>query len=225
MWMTMQKIPKLLKSEKELGQIYPPRSEATSPPSNIEFFRGFSAQYKYNDIRTLFHLFNGEVSLFTRKLVPVKEYNLTPLMKEQLLSLKLDESKFQLLDGGIMRHLTIKRENPLVLWDILVHDGYHLLGTTYRHRYSLLKNTCGDPTEFEKDTKNEVGLKIGKGPLWLAPSFQRDFGRLYQKTIGTDYLEGIILKDVNAKLDSGASERNNTSWQIKIRKPTKSTMF
>lgn len=217
-------IPITLRSTEELEKLYPPRAEAMAPPSTLGRFKGFIAQYKYNDIRTLFHVGPQGIELYTRKREPVREYQLTAEMQQAWNSLHLSRDQHHTIDGGILRHLVLRGQSPIIVWDILVHDGIYLLGTTYRERYQLLKRICGGSFRAESLTGREVGLVV-TGLLWLAPWYENGFENLYEKTLDVDYLEGLILKDPRAKLASGFHERNNTRWQIKFRKQSKSYMF
>jgi ATP-dependent DNA ligase len=195
------------------------------PPSSLDRFKGFIAQYKYDDIRTLVHFHRGgEVTLLTRKLEPVKEYRLTPRMTAAFRSLELDPARIHVLDGGVMRHLRVHGENPIVLWDILVHNGQYLLDTTYAERYQLLRELAGEPATFESKTGRKIGL-IVSDELWLAPTFTEDFGGLFDGIADLDPIEGLLLKNAHARLESGFKEVNNSRWQIKIRKPKKHYMY
>jgi ATP-dependent DNA ligase len=195
------------------------------PPSSLERFKGFVAQYKYDDIRTLFHFHRGgEISLLSRKLEPVKEYRLTSRMARAFQSLELDPSQIHVLDGGVMRHLRVHGQNPIVVWDILVHNGQYLLGTTYAERYQLLRELAGEPAEFESATGRKIGLTISN-ELWLAPIFTGNFRELFEKVSDLSPVEGLLLKNAHARLESGFKEVNNSRWQIKIRKPKKHYMY
>ena len=215
---------KPIESRRELTRIYPPRIKIILPPENLDRVRGYIAQYKYNDIRTLFHFLPEEILLFTRKREPVREYSLTERMKSALRKLRLDPTKLHTLDGGIMRHLTVSGESPIVIWDILVHDNLPLTDTTMIDRYRLLQKICSNPKKIENATGHQIGLEID-GPLWLAPIFTKNLREHFLEAIPTDYLEGLILKDPRARLSTPRHEDNNTSWQIKIRKPAKNYAF
>ena len=217
-------ISKRIESKTELVRIYPPRIEIILPPENLERIRGYYAEYKYNDIRTLIHILPGEILLMTRKREPVKEYSLTEPMKNALNRLRLDPTKLHTLDGGIIRHLSIGGEHPIVLWDVLVHDNIPLIDRTMVDRYRLLEKICGHPKKLENSTGHQIGLEVS-GALWLAPLFTSNFKARYLVATQVDYLEGLVLKNPHAPLESSRHEENNTSWQIKIRKPAKNYAF
>jgi ATP-dependent DNA ligase len=201
-------------------RLYPPRARTALHPRELRSLAGYVAQFKYNDIRTLVHLLpGGEVVLRTRQLEPHREYALTPRMRGWLQALELDPDTHHVLDGGVLRKFSVRGEQPLVLWDILVHEGRHLVGQRYRDRYALLKAACGNPRQLETDTGLEAGLRV-RGVLWLAPWHTRGFAELFSRALGADFLEGLMLKDPGARLEPGTKEENNTRWQLKVRKPT-----
>jgi len=211
--------PRLLRSLKELRKLYPPRATRSVSPNSLERLKGFVAQYKYDDIRTLILITpGGRVELMTRKRQPHFEYTLTPGMKKSLLHLDLDGSKYHVLDGGVIRHFSVGKERPIILWDILVHNDQYLVGSTYRDRYALLKSICGSPDLVEQVTGRDIALVIS-GNLWLAPIFKSGFADRYWHASETEWLEGLMLKNPAGKLTRALSEENNGSWQLKARKP------
>src|SRR6185437_8467572 len=134
----------LLREPARLKSLYPPRAEVTVNPARLARYRGkYIGQFKYNDVRTLILIFpHGKVELLTRQRVPHKGYRLSSRMRSALHSLDLSPVHSHVLDGGIMRYLSVRGERPVILWDILVHDDEYLLGSTYLQRYALLKKIC-----------------------------------------------------------------------------------
>lgn len=198
--------------------LYPPRAVGAIPPSEAPHFRGWIAQYKYHDVRTLVYFFpDGHLELFNRTRQPLGIYSLTAGMNEDLHRLKLRQGFFHVLDGGLMHAKTRRIRDRLILWDILVHDSQYLLGTTYLERYTRLASVCGNPTAYERETGDQLALRVNKH-VWLAPTFTRGLARRYAKLIHLDEVEGLMLKDPRGKLERGIRERNNGSWQIRVRK-------
>jgi ATP-dependent DNA ligase len=206
-------------SQLEPDRLYPPRALSALNPGSLRSVAGFVAQYKYNDIRTLIHLLpDGRIDLRTRQREPVKEYDLTFRMRGWLSSLELDPDLHHVLDGGILRHFTARGEAPIVLWDVLVHDGKPLIGERYRDRYTLLRRICREPNAPEQETGREVALQV-RGALWMAGWHTQGYEGLFARTRGVDFLEGLMLKDPGARLEPGTREENNARWQLKVRKP------
>lgn len=199
-------------------RIHPPRPESAIPPSTLSHYKGYIAQYKYNDVRTLaiFSPFD-EVELLNRHLQPHRFYSLSPGMKKALLSLKLRKDRYHILDGGILHRVGGLRDR-IVFWDILVHDGRYLIGETLARRYALLQKICENPAQSEEETGFGIGLRVNEH-IWLAPLIRENFERHFRLSLGLDVLEGLVLKIPGSRLEQAFGERNNGSWQIRVRKP------
>ena len=216
----------LLSQPELLKRIYPPRAEVTLNPARLAHDgRGYIGQFKYNDVRTLIFFFpEGRIELLTRKREPHRGYHMSEGMRRALLGLGLSRERSHVIDGGILKNLSVKGERPIVIWDILVHDDDYLLGTTYEERYGLLRRICGNPSRAERVTGREVGLQVTP-QLWLAPVFKSHFEEKFQQARPADYLEGLMLKDPRGKLERGLLPRNNVGWQLKVRKRRKDYVF
>lgn len=114
-----------------------------------------------------------------------------------------------------------------VIWDILVYNSEYLIGSTFLERMQLLEQLypsvqmrVGDTFEGYRhlcitDHKN----------IFKAPCYDSKFEALYKMIVDVDLYEGLVLKRSNAKLTLGLTEKNNNTWQIKCRKPTKNYQF
>lgn len=208
---------------RELRPLFPPRPRGAINPAALPRYRGFYAQPKYNDIRTLIYFRpDSGIELFTRQREPHREYALTAGMSRSLGTLKLASGFYHVLDGGILR--TPKKmpkgvDRPIILWDILVHESRYLVGTTYRERYALLKKVAGDPGRFETRTGHKLGLRI-HGSLWMAPLYRSRFEERFTELARLEEIEGLVLKNPNGTLERAVRQENNGDWQIRVRKPT-----
>lgn len=198
--------------------LYPPRIETAIRPDTLRKYRGFIAQFKYHDVRTLVSL--PDLELRNRHRQKLVEYRITPSLTRDLHQLAWNENGPLLLDGGILRESVPKVGRPLILWDILVYDGRYLLGTPYRERYELLCSLCGNPRTPEPYTGQRIAIEVTR-EIWLAPCFERseNFPGIFARTLPVSYLEGLVLKNPAAPLERSLSESNNTRWQLKVRKP------
>lgn len=112
-----------------------------------------------------------------------------------------------------------------IIWDILVYNGLYLIGQTTQERLELLENLypC-NRIQVSKDHSIEMYNHIcctGHKGIYRAPTYLSGFSELYKDLVKTDLYEGLLLKRKDAALSYGYNEKNNTSWQIKIRKSTK----
>lgn len=114
-----------------------------------------------------------------------------------------------------------------VIWDILVYDSKYLLGSTFSERMALLE-------QLYPCVKMVVGKELNSlshlcftnyKNCYKAPCYEYGFDVLYNSIVDTDLYEGLVLKRKDAKLSYGLTERNNSDWQIKCRKPTKNYDF
>lgn len=221
---------------KEARYIFPPRPDGAIPRTDNEIFRDLDwvAQYKYNDTRCLIKLLeSGEIQLWNRHAERMRTYH-TPLdLQEQLEALRTREDLgirgYCLFDGGLLdqKHRAIK--NTIVIWDILVLDGEHLIGTTYRHRYNKVHALCSG--ESYKYSGHRLGNKITQDifvPDLLTPGEWNDAWKTVDE-INEPYLstgeagpllEGLVYKDPEAELEFGFKEKNNSSWQARSRVET-----
>jgi ATP-dependent DNA ligase len=115
-----------------------------------------------------------------------------------------------------------------VIWDILVYEGYYLLGSTFVERMYILEKLypCIEMMVDDNGLKanNHLCFTSHKN-IYKAPVYTNNFSKLYDSIVDTDLYEGLVLKRKDAKLSYGLTEKNNNDWQIKCRKPTKSYDF
>lgn len=205
--------------------IYPPRPESKILPTHIGFYDNgqYLAQPKYNGSCCNLFLIPGEpIRIFNRhgeqKTRVDKEIDFPSLMQEKAMVLSgelLDKSK-RGEDGMIV--------SGFVIWDILVYGSRYLIDSTLQERLDLLEALW----PITRGIVTTAGLKhydhlsfTSTAHIYRAPTYEADFLELYSDIIKTDLYEGFVLKKKDAKLTFGFNEKNNSSWQIKVRKPTK----
>lgn len=125
--------------------IFPPRTKDSTPRSELAIYAslGWQAQLKYNDSHALIkYKSDGSVELWNRHAERFRTYTAPDWLLEQLNSLRprlrLQPGTWTLLDGGVLDHKHVAIRDTIVIWDVLVYNGQHLVGTTYQHRYNLL---------------------------------------------------------------------------------------
>lgn len=235
--------------------IFPPRSTDAIPLADAKIFAtlGWIAQIKYNDGRALIKYAPGKPpELWNRHGERFRTYTapnwlLTELEHVAKL-LNLDPDQWTLLDGGLLdqKHQAIK--DTIVIWDILVMNGKHLLGSTYQDRYDfLIGNLCGENPEpwmysppHKKHEPLDMGLQVTNNilmPRNIAPNpetWQKTWDTLittanapYQvgKPGDKNYdlkpvIEGLVFKNPLGQLERGFKEKNNSQWMIRSRVET-----
>ncbi len=222
--------------------IYPPRAETCVPRNEAKIFMdmGWKPQYKYNDSRCLIKILPGNnIELWNRHGERFRTYTAPDWLHMELLevagALGLTSDSWHLLDGGLLdqKHQAIK--DTIVIWDILVKEGEHLLGTTYQERYQILQNSISSEETFWYTHKTHqpinFGIKLTNHTLLARQYEPKDYESMWQtvQTVNAPYstptdikpvLEGVIIKDPNGRLEMGYKEKNNTDWMVKSRVTT-----
>lgn len=228
--------------------IFPPRPTEAIPRDQTEFLGeyGWTAQLKYNDSRCLVkYLPGGEIQLWNRHGERFRDYTAPDWLLEQLNSLReelgLDKDSHHLLDGGLIdkKHRAIK--DTIAIWDILVRDSQHLLGTTYQERYNSIHQAAETPWHWQT---YKLGLTWDKTPNILLPENwpHQTWISLWEMideinapfTIGkpndpnykiSPLIEGLVFKDPNGELEMGIREKNNSAWIMRSRVQTGRHLF
>ena len=110
--------------------------------------------------------------------------------------------------------------HKFVIFDILVYNNEHLVGTSFEERYKLLLNLY-DVTDYD-----EYLYQISDN-VFLVKKFENcDLLSLYNDATKIEMIEGIVIKQKSAKLENGIGKQKNTSkCQIKCRRETKNYSF
>jgi hypothetical protein len=154
--------------------------------------------------------------------------------------LGLSDSKVSMLDGGLLdqKHQAIK--DTLVVWDILVRDDTHLLGSTLADRYDSLQRFTTEnlwlyehpqhaPVNFGHTFTPDIFLPNNwDGCRWdeawdVVNTVNAPF--THGKYGDPDYeikpvLEGLVFKNPKGELGMGFNEKNNDEWMMRSRVPT-----
>lgn len=134
-----------------------------------------------------------------------------------------------MLDGGLLdqKHRLIK--DTIVIWDVLVLNDEHLIGTTYDSRYSKITNIADYKWNYNVPTVGniEFGLRLADHVL-VPESHSKEFWdglwamiEIVNKPFGqSPVLEGLCFKDMSGKLELANKEVNNFSWYMRSRVQT-----
>lgn len=215
--------------------IFPPRTKICFPRNDATFLKGdhWIAQYKYNDSRCLVKLCpDGTIELWNRHAERFRAYRAPPelLQQAQEVFQALGCNTYSILDGGLLdqKHPAIK--NKIVIWDIIVHNGTHLLGTTYSQRYSKIFDVSKEETQEYIDKSGrvfQIGRNITQDVFMPVNNPQADWQNMWEDidAINRYYpnnplIEGLVYKNLNGVLQMGYKEENNTDWSYKSRVKT-----
>lgn len=229
--------------------IFPPRAKMVMPPSEIGYLQDlqFMAQLKYNDTHILVKYLPGwdtekNIEFWDRHGERLRSYQPQDEVLDQLIfvgkALGMESGEWSLLDGGLMDRKHPGLRDVIVLWDILVINGEHLLGTTYKERYSRLVTPFGNETwwytnNMKPDIHPPVDFGIRATDHILMPRcYYGEWDKLWEtvhmvnapfvKDDGgiSPLLEGLVLKLGGGTLESGFRMNNNSSWLVRSRVST-----
>lgn len=205
--------------------IYPPRPKNCAPIPDISKYdnRLMIGQPKFNGSNCTIYTNGVEWKIHNRHNDRLTNFNLTPLEMSNNL-FKCERGKWMVINGEYLnKNKNDETGNPfnhkLIIFDILVFDGDHLLNRTFRERVDLLDTLYGTE-QSEKDYLFKISDNI-----YRTKTYETGFVDLYANLSKIDLIEGLVLKRAAARLELGTTEDNNSKSQIKFRKPTKNYQF
>jgi len=202
---------------KNFRYIYPPRPEYVVSPDQLNKYENdYVGQPKLNGSCCLIFIKGDEYKIYGRH---GKQLSSFKLSINDIRVLNCNNENWNVIVGEYMnKNQKGIDEQPwnhkFVIFDILVHNGEYLLNSTLENRIELLDNLFGTITE------NDYLYKIDNN-VFRVKTFYKNFLDTWKNITKVGMLEGFVLKKPNAKLQRGLSEKNNTLWQLKSRKPTK----
>lgn len=211
-----------MKEYSSFKYIFPPRPEVKSPPSGLGTYErmGYIAQPKLNGSCAVLFVDNRGAKLmgrhnntFARELID----------RGHLQNLQRGPG-YTVLVGEFMNKSQKDGNRKLfngcfVIFDILVHNGKHLIGSSFLERQELLDTLYGEGTSYDEYV-NYISPSI-----YRVKNFKSNFVTLFNKITAVDMYEGFVLKRPNGILENGLRAANNMGWQLKIRKPTKNYKY
>ena len=211
-----------MKDYNSLKYIFPPRPETKCPPSGLGTYErmGYIAQPKLNGSCGVLFVGQGSCKMmgrhnnsFARELID--KSHLQQLQKGPGFTVLVGEYMNKSQKDGNRKLFN----SCFVIFDILVHNGKHLINSTFQERQDLLDKVYGTGKDYDGYI-NYISPSI-----YRVNNFTSDFVTLFNKIINTEMYEGVVLKRPQGKLENGIREANNTGWQLKIRKPTKNYKY
>lgn len=206
----------------KFSYIYPPRPKNAVPLDDLDFWDNgmLIAQPKLNGSNAVVFL-NGEtVQVYSRH-----ADRLSNVKMEESELLKLHSGQGWMVLNGEYMNKSKKDENEevfnhkFVIFDILVHNGQYLVGTSFSERIQILDDIFG-----RKDSDKSYLWGISEN-VYRVKSFTTNFKQAFSELTKIDMIEGLVCKRKSAKLELGTSEENNTKTQLKFRKPTKNYRY
>jgi ATP-dependent DNA ligase len=206
---------------KDFRYIYPPRPKNACPPSEIQTWDDgqMIAQPKINGSNCVIFMNEEKTHIYNRHGERMNNF------KIDLSSIRdLYRGKGWMVLNGEYLNKNKKDDKSesfnekLVLFDILVFEDQHLIGSNFKLRVELLDSL------YDQSDYNEYLTKISN-EIFKVKSYESNFREIYNYLVKVDLVEGLVLKRKSGRLEIGNTENNNTKSQVKFRKPTKNYKF
>jgi hypothetical protein len=202
--------------------IYPPRPKNAFPPSDLDYWDdgSFICQPKLNGSNTSIFLGDGGSRIMKRHNQLLTNFKI----QSEVESLFKDKSNWFVINCEYMNKAKSDDwrqpfNHKLVIFDILVHESKHLIGSSTVDRLNIIDNMF----KYE-DCKWDYLSQVSEN-IFVVKSFGSNFSEIFQELIKIDMVEGVVLKRKSAKLESGIREDNNSKWMLKTRKPHKNYKY
>ena len=203
--------------------LYPPRPYNSVPSTDLNYYDNgsFIGQCKLNGSNATIYTNGVKVIIMNRHGDRLTRFEIND---EEILALYKGTGGWTVINGEYLnknkREETGKSFNhKFVIFDILVNDGDYLIGKTFKQRVELLDEMFGK-VECKKDYLWGISDNV-----YRVKSYENNFSMLFDTLTPIDMIEGLVLKRVNARLEMGNTELNNTKSQVKARKKCNSYKF
>lgn len=202
--------------------IFPPRPKNAFPPTDLSYWDNNTllGQAKMNGSNTSMYVGDGKFRVMNRHNQPLTGFTL----QSEVESLFKGKEGWFVVNGEYMNKS--KRDDwgdlfnhKLVIFDILVNDSTHLLGSSTLDRINILDKMF-DHTECKWKYLTQISENI-----FQVKSYESDFENIFSNLTKIDMIEGLVLKRKSAQLEIGLREDNNSKWMLKTRKPHKNYKY
>ena len=203
--------------------IYPPRPDQTIPFDSIDNYDNdmYIGQPKLDGDCAELYINVDEIRHFNRH--KKEGIKLFKIKNSEMMELHRGEGWMVLVGEYMNKNKKDVDNEPwnhkFVIWDIIVYNGEHLVGTTYEERVKLLDSLYGVIDH------NDYLYKISEN-IFRVKTFYNNFSKLWKQITKIDMLEGFVFKRKNGKLTDGTrNAKNGHLNSIKSRKKTKNYKF
>jgi ATP-dependent DNA ligase len=201
--------------------IYPPRPESVAPPQHLsKVEEEYVGQPKLNGSCAILATDGKEVHFMNRH--HEKFRNKLLIGEKELKSLHRGKGWIYLVGEYLNKSQKDKLgkifNGKFVIFDILVFEDNWLVGSTLEERQNLLR-------EIFKTQDHDGWISKITEECFLVNNFRKNFLNVWKDITTIEMYEGMVFKKANSKLQVSFGEKNNTGWQLKIRKPTRNYQY
>lgn len=196
--------------------LFPPRPEKQIPPSALGFYEnlGFWAQVKKNGTNTVIFAKGKEVVFKTRH--QDENHRQWSPLPEHIKFFQSDSTEWNVFCAELIHSKTPHIKNQLYIYDQIVEDGIHLIGTRFEDRQLNLHARWTTLSCTDDQRRVHPNVTVAK-------NYTGKFASLFNNLKPED--EGLVLKDPKGILRVCFSANANRTWQVKARIPHKNYSF
>lgn len=202
--------------------IYPPRPKNAFPPSDLGYWDNGSliGQPKLNGSNATIFIGDNKIITMNRHNQKLNGFKL----QSEIESLFKNKDGWFVLNGEYMNKAKNDEwgqqfNHKLVIFDVLVYESLHLLGSSTVDRIRIL-----DKMFSSDECKWKYLTQISEN-IFKVRSYESGFENLFNDLTKIDMIEGLVLKRKSARLENGIREDNNSNWMLKTRKPHKNYKY
>lgn len=191
---------------KNFKYFYPEKPQLILKDSNVfnqlSRDKNYICEYKFNGARCIIHVLNGKVEFWDRHGKHLS-YNNNP--NENIIDFfKTNFSKgYYVFDCELRHNKVVDIKNKLAVFDCFIFNN-ELLKLPYWGRRTLIK-------DYFSDNMDDI--------IHLTNQFNKNFKNIFD-SIKSNELEGIVIKNLQGKLNLGRMSGQNSLWMFKVRNQT-----
>jgi ATP-dependent DNA ligase len=128
------------------------------------------------------------------------------------------KGNFTVYNAEVIHQKTRTIKDVLYVFDVLVWDGYNLIGNTYGQRYSIFEKFISQTLEPDRTPIPGSVMRARNIPA-------NRWNDSWESVQDIDWIEGLVLKRTGgvSVLRYGTSEVNNDGFMLRVRKPSKNS--
>ena len=203
---------------KEFSYLFPPRPEHKVARGLLSHYErlGWHAQVKKNGTCTVIFAKGDQVIFKTRHAEEQKSGDdhkmWTP--KQAHVDFFRGFDKWNVFVAELLHSKTPHIKDDLYIFDQIVQDGNHLVGTTFSERQAGLRLRYAPLIEAHKKDARPDQLRVHQH-VCLAKNFKGRFDKLFDALKPEE--EGLVMKKPDARLEACFKVTSNAAWQVKSR--------
>jgi len=166
------------------------------------------AEPKYNGSRLVLAIDGNEMEFWNRHGEKF-DYRPDENLRNALLEFASHTKGLCVFDGELRHNKVPGVRHKIVLWDTLGWDGHLLANETYKARYRLIPLMESPPLTLVHQVNGE----------------NVSFTSVFTSWVEDPEIEGLVLKNLNGKLNLSRTAGQPSNWMVKVRRPNNSYRF